>query len=185
VRFIEEKAAAETPWFLFSSYIHPHPPFAPPKPWHRLYRTNEMPLPFVPDGSEELHTWINRVQNRYKWRDRGIDQNLVRTIKAYCYATISFVDYQVGRILAALEETGQLDNTLIIFASDHGEDLLRYLQSVNAADAYVETDTGLEWKKYDPIDGAYLQDPDAGLLFQDYPSYELEVSEYLDGTEAA
>ncbi len=92
-RFIREKAEGEKPWFLFSSFIHPHPPFAPPKPWHRLYRADQMPLPFVPDRSEELHTWVNRAQNRYKWRDRGIDQNLIRTIKAYCYATISFVDY--------------------------------------------------------------------------------------------
>lgn len=66
-------------------------------------------------------TWINRYQNRYKYRDQGIDNNLVRNMKAYYYATISFIDYQVGRMLAELEESGELDNTMIIFTSDHGE----------------------------------------------------------------
>ncbi|MBT4823383.1 MAG: sulfatase-like hydrolase/transferase [Lentisphaerae bacterium] len=126
VDFIREQASSEAPWFLFSSYIHPHPPCAPPKPWHKLYRAPYMPLPNVPPDSESLYTWINRHQNRYKYRDQGIDQNLIRGIKAYYYATISFVDYQVGRTLKALEESGQLDNTLIVFTSDHGEYLGDY-----------------------------------------------------------
>ena len=123
VKYIDDAAQSEQPWFLFGSFIHPHPPFAPPKPWHKLYRVPDMPLPFAPDNSEELYTWINRIQNRYKYRDRGIDGNLLRAIKAYYYASISFVDFQVGRILDKLEETGQLDNTLILFTSDHGEHL--------------------------------------------------------------
>lgn len=82
-----------------------------------------MPLPFVPKNSADLHTWINRMQNRYKYRDRGTDLNLLRVIKAYYYATISFVDYQVGRVLETVDRMGQLDNTLIMFTSDHGEHL--------------------------------------------------------------
>lgn len=121
IDFIKEKASDDEPWFLFSSYIHPHPPCAPPKPWHKLYRAPLMPLPKVFEDCEASYTWINRHQNRYKYRDHGVDKNLMRNLKAYYYATISFVDYQVGRIFKALEESGQLDNTLIIFSSDHGE----------------------------------------------------------------
>lgn len=123
VRFIRAQAGRRRPWCLFSSFIHPHPPFAPPKPWHKLYRAADMPLPMVPPDPAALMTWINRRQNRYKYRDRGLDLNLLRVIKAYYYATISFVDFQVGRILAALEAAGQLDRTLILFTSDHGEHL--------------------------------------------------------------
>ena len=121
IRFIETAVSAAQPWCLFAGFTHPHPPFAPPKPWHKLYRAADMPLPFVPDNWESLLTWVNRFQNRYKYRDRGVDLNLVRAMKAYYYATISFVDYQVGRILAALAAAGQTDNTLILFTSDHGE----------------------------------------------------------------
>ena len=121
VEFIKDTSAKNHPWMLFSSFIHPHPPFAPPKPWHKLYRAPLMPAPFVPEDSEATLTWINRLQNRYKYRDQGIDLNLLRCMKAYYYACISFVDFQVGRMLSILEECGALDNTMVVFSSDHGE----------------------------------------------------------------
>jgi choline-sulfatase len=127
VEFIHEQKNQGKPWMLFSSFIHPHPPMAPPKPWHKLYRSPDMELPPIPDNCAALLTWINRHQNRYKYRDQGIDKNLLKQIIAYYYASISFVDFQVGRILSALEEDGILDNTMIIFSSDHGE----YLGSFN------------------------------------------------------
>ncbi|MHB1293888.1 MAG: sulfatase family protein [Anaerolineae bacterium] len=125
VAFLESQPAHE-PFFLMSSFIHPHPPFTPPTPWNKLYRGPLMPPPKRPEGFEAFHTYVARVQNRYKYRDAGFDLNLVRMLKAYYYACISFVDFQIGRILAALERSGCLDNTLILFASDHGECLGDY-----------------------------------------------------------
>ncbi len=121
VEFLRTRAAGGKPWFLFSSFVHPHPPFAPPAPWHKLYRDLDVPLPHTPEGCERLLVFVNRQQNRYKRRDRGVDLHLLRTMRAYYYACVSFVDYQVGRIVAALEERGELENTLILFSSDHGE----------------------------------------------------------------
>ncbi len=126
VHFINEQANRPDRWYLFASFIHPHPPFAPPNPWHKLYRPDQMPLPNRPDAFESLQTLVNRCQNRYKYRDNGFDLNLVRAIKAYYYACISFVDFQVGRLLDALEQTGQIDQTLIVFTADHGEHLGDY-----------------------------------------------------------
>ncbi len=114
------------PFFLMASFIHPHPPFSPPTPWNKLYRAPLMPLPKRPPQCETLHTWINRHQNRYKYRDNGIDNNLLRCMKAFYYACVSFIDFQVGRMLEALEQAGQLDNTLVIHTSDHGEFLGDY-----------------------------------------------------------
>jgi len=121
VRFIKQRKRSSQPWYLYAGFIHPHPPFAPPNPWHKLYRAPDMPLPFIPENIEELTCFINQIQNRYKFRDRGLDMNLIRCIRAYYYACISFVDHQVGRILSALEAEGELDNTLIAYTSDHGE----------------------------------------------------------------
>lgn len=112
---------AGRPFFLWSSFIKPHPPFESPVPWNRLYKAPEMPLPHLPSGYEELLTYQNHRQNRYKWRDQGWDLNLVRTIRAQYYAAISFVDYNVGRILDHLRNTGEMDRTLVVFTSDHGE----------------------------------------------------------------
>ncbi|MCL5269029.1 MAG: sulfatase-like hydrolase/transferase, partial [bacterium] len=123
IDFIDGQAGKTEPWYLFSSFIHPHPPFTPPNPWHKIYRAPLMPLPSVPQDAETLLTCINRIQNRYKYRDQGIDRNLLRNQKAFYYACISFIDFQIGRILAALEKNGQLENTLILFTSDHGEHL--------------------------------------------------------------
>ncbi len=103
--FVEAQAASDQPWLLYASFIHPHPPFAPPNPWHKLYRAPMMPLPFMPQDAGSLLIWVNREQNRYKYRDQGLDQNLLRCMKAYYYAAISFIDYQVGRVLDALAVT--------------------------------------------------------------------------------
>jgi arylsulfatase A-like enzyme len=111
----------ERPFLLWSSFIKPHPPFESPVPWNRLYKPVEMPFPYTPRGHEDLLTFWNHVQNRYKYRDQGFDGNLVRLIRAAYYAAISYVDYNAGRILAQLREEGELDNTLVIFTSDHGE----------------------------------------------------------------
>lgn len=119
--FLKKQQGSNRPWYLYAGFIHPHPPFAPPNPWHKLHRAPEMPLLFLPGNEDELLCFINRFQNRYKFRDRGLDLNMVRCIRAYYYACVSFIDHQVGRILGQLETMGELDHTLIIFSADHGE----------------------------------------------------------------
>ncbi len=119
--FLKKQSRLKSPFYLYAGLIHPHPPFTPPNPWHKLYRAPDMPLPYLPDNASELTCFINRFQNRYKYRDRGLDLNLIRCIRAYYYACVSFIDYQVGRLLKQLETMGELDNTLIVFSADHGE----------------------------------------------------------------
>ncbi|QDU71522.1 sulfatase family protein [Mucisphaera calidilacus] len=109
----------DRPFFLMTSFIKPHPPFESPEPWSRLYRVPEMPLPFVPEESRELWSYWNQVQNRYKYTDGGDDHYLARMRRAAYYGCISFIDQQVGRLLEALGD--DLDDTLILFCSDHGE----------------------------------------------------------------
>jgi len=117
---------SDRPLLLWTSFVHPHPPFAPPNPWHKLYEPTLMPLPKRPTDAEALQVYVNRFQNRYKYRDQGLDDNLLKVMKAHYYACVSFIDWQIGRLLETLERTGRLDNTLILFASDHGEFLGDY-----------------------------------------------------------
>lgn len=126
VEFIDEADAGQ-PWFVYSSFVHPHPPWTPPNPWHKLYRPMHMPLPNVPPDYQSLWTWMNRDERRATFRDQGVDWHLLRAMKAYYYACISFIDFQIGRMIEALERRGQLDQTLILFMSDHGEHLGDYL----------------------------------------------------------
>ena len=126
VEFIDDADRVQ-PWFVYSSFVHPHPPWTPPNPWHKLYRPTHMPLPNVPPNYEALWTWVNRDERRAVFRDQGVDWHLLRAMKAYYYACVSFIDYQVGRMLDALQRRGQLDNTVIVFTSDHGDHLGDYL----------------------------------------------------------
>ncbi len=120
IRFLRERDKSR-PFFVWTSFIKPHPPFDPPVPWNKLYRDWEMPLPHRPERWRELVTWHMRFQNHYKRRDDGTDNNLLRAMKAAYYACISFIDYHAGRILEELDRQGLLENTLIVFAADHGE----------------------------------------------------------------
>ena len=107
------------PFFLWTSFIKPHPPFEAPTPWNKLYRAADMLPPRRPQGFERLLTYWNHHQNRYKYRDKGYDEMLFRAMKAMYYACISFIDFNLGRILAALGD--DIDKTLILYTSDHGE----------------------------------------------------------------
>jgi arylsulfatase A-like enzyme len=114
-----ENCDPEKPMFLVSSYIHPHPPFCPPAPWQKLHR-EDPPAPFVP-RPEDLEDYWELIRDRSCLKRLRIsDQDLLRQ-KNFYYACISFVDYQVGRVIKALKDKGMYDDTLILFASDHGE----------------------------------------------------------------
>ena len=118
IAFLRERPK-DRPFFLWTSFVRPHPPFETPPPWCHLYRAREMAEPFRPDGYEDLLTYWNHAQNRYKHRGEGYDAMLMRTIRAAYYASISHIDYNIGRILEALGD--EADNTLILFTADHGE----------------------------------------------------------------
>lgn len=107
------------PFFLWASYLKPHPPFESPTPWNRLYRAAEMPDPVGSPDAATVQLFWNRFQNRYKYRDAGTDAWLLRTMRAAYYASISYIDYSIGQILDGLGD--EIDNTLIVFTSDHGE----------------------------------------------------------------
>jgi arylsulfatase len=101
------------PWHLFVSFVGPHDPYDPPTEYADRYRDAEMP-PAIEDGWIDKPEWI---KHRSSKRD---PQNTDMVRRQYC-AAIEAIDDQVGLILEALEERGMLDNTIILFASDHGE----------------------------------------------------------------
>lgn len=182
VKFIEENKDA--PWYVYSSFIHPHPPFAPPVPWHKLYDPVRMPLPKYTADDDSMQMLVNKIQNRYKYRDIGSDLNLIRCMKAYYYSCVSFVDFQVGKILDALEASGQLDNTMIVFTADHGEHLgdfhcygKRSMQDSAARIPFVCYKKGLfegGKKETTPVSLVDLGPTFLGLAGIDYSEYQMD-----------
>lgn len=122
VEFLERQDK-DKPFFLFSSFIHPHPPFCPPAPWNKLYRRESIPSPFVPEGYADLKPLLH---TSFDCERLGITTLAAKRLKNFYYACVSFVDYQVGRIIKTLKDRGMYDDTMIIFTSDHGECLGDY-----------------------------------------------------------
>ena len=106
--------AGRRPFFLFSGWIAPHPPFDVPDTFADLYRDRDIPEPYVSE------TPMSQPARQGACHGDGGPRLVRRMRELYCSA-ISLVDKNVGRILKALEDIGELDNTLIIFTSDHGE----------------------------------------------------------------
>ncbi|MFI5697457.1 sulfatase [Kribbella sp. NPDC051586] len=125
-RSIDFLADQAEPFFLWSSFIAPHPPFTPPAPWHQRYPASLMPDPHLPLSGDGLLTAYNRLQNRYKYRDGGRDRRLWQLIRSYYYASVTYVDHQIGRVVDELKRLGQFDNTVIVLTADHGEFLGDY-----------------------------------------------------------
>lgn len=113
----------ERPFFLWSSFSKPHPPFDPSLRFWELYHDSDMPEVVLGNWSEnvkDIHpslaepTW--KLNNAQRFSPAQI-----RQIRRAYYACISEVDYALGRLFAELRERQLLKNTLIMFTSDHGE----------------------------------------------------------------
>ena len=118
VEYIEQ-CDPDRPMLLVSSFIHPHPPYCPPSPWQKLYR-EDPPAPLEVE-KEELDKFWDMIGDRCGCERLQMSRQDVLRSKNFYYACMSFVDYQVGRIIQALKDKGMYDDTLILFASDHGD----------------------------------------------------------------
>ncbi len=118
IEFIE-KTDRNKPFFLHISYFDPHPPYMAPAEYTSRYSSAQMELPpFI-----EPSALSPRLDEEYraKYFDKLSDSDFTETMRYY-YAAIEYgVDRQVGRIMKALEDSGQLENTIVVFTADHGD----------------------------------------------------------------
>jgi arylsulfatase len=105
------------PFFLQVSFHRPHPPLDPPIGYYERYQDRPIPPVPVGDWAETFAEPVRRVDASSGTLPEHI---LARSRRAY-YAQMSHLDYQVGRLLYWLMRRGWLENTYIIFSSDHGE----------------------------------------------------------------
>lgn len=107
------------PFFLTVSYFDPHPPYMAPSEYTARYRSDQMKLPsFIPPS-----TLGGRLEDfcRAMKFDRIKDSDLTETMRYYYASIEGMVDLQVGRLMSALESKGLLENTIVLFVSDHGD----------------------------------------------------------------
>ncbi len=127
IAFIREHAGSRQPWLFSVNCFDPHHPFDPPPEYLERYDPSAMPLPKRRPGELERKPVYQRLDAEWAHNNPGefhcgaMTDDDRRQVTAAYYAMIELIDDQVGRMLAALEETGQLENTVVIFMSDHGE----------------------------------------------------------------
>lgn len=111
----------DMPFFLMASYLRPHPPFDAPACYFDLYRDRALTPPHVGDWADAgLLRERGRVFDSLTGPE---DPELIRQAQIGYYACITHLDHQIGRLLMALHDFGVRDNTVILFTSDHGEEL--------------------------------------------------------------
>lgn len=115
VEFIKTKR--EQPFFLAVGFHKPHDPFIAPKKYFDMYPLEICDPPVIPEGWKPPYE--HTLPGETKTFNKFTDKERREFLRSY-YACTSFMDAQVGKVIKALEETNQLDNTLIIFFGDHG-----------------------------------------------------------------
>lgn len=113
----------DRPFFLWTSFTKPHPPFDPCRNYWDLYQNQPMPDPVYGDWSqnaEDVPSYYREPTFCTNSIDRYSPHQLEQIRRAY-YACITQIDYNLGLLFAQLRESGDLDTTWIVFTTDHGE----------------------------------------------------------------
>ena len=133
---LTEYAQNDDNFFLWASFLDPHPPYLVPEPWDSMYDPAELTVPQITPGEHDQNPIHFQLTQQKKpdfsaWREpegKGMHgfrshlhdrDELAKDIAIY-YGMISLMDKQIGQILDKLEELGQAENTLVVFTTDHG-----------------------------------------------------------------
>lgn len=121
LEFLEEASGSGKPWMLNLNPYDPHPPFVPPRAYADRFDAEAMPGPSFEESDLAAQEALSAVD--FQTRSRRPEEFEGKNVQALYYAMIALIDEQFGRLLEYLEQTGQRENTVIIFTSDHGEAL--------------------------------------------------------------
>ena len=114
IEFMREERT--TPWLMSVNMFDPHAPFDPPQAYLDRYDPAALPDPLWSEKDLHAHEKLGPVDGA-----ASISLDQAKDVMAAYYAMIELIDDNVGRMIQALEESGQRENTLVIFTSDHGE----------------------------------------------------------------
>jgi choline-sulfatase len=115
---------SEKPWAVFVSLVRPHFPLTAPPEFYALYPLERMPMPrLYAAAGHPRHPAVRALRSVMNYDDFFADELAVRRAIASYYALVSFLDDNIGKILAALQTTGLSASTRVIYTSDHGDNL--------------------------------------------------------------
>ncbi len=126
IEFLRQCKQADKPFFCWSSFIYPHQPYTPLPQWAKLYDIDKIKLPKnleepVENLPPALQNWRKRTTPPWNCGSAAKDHEIYRRYVAYYYALVSEIDHHIGAVLAELKRLGLDENTIVIYASDHGD----------------------------------------------------------------
>lgn len=117
--WLEEPERAQRPWTAFVSFVAPHYPLSAPEEFAAKYPLSEVPPPEIGPVAHR-NPAVARMQQFFDYGAHFDDARTIEGRAAY-FALCSFMDHNVGRVLDALDRSGQRSKTRIVYTSDHGE----------------------------------------------------------------
>ncbi len=118
IDFLRERARQTEPFVLYLPLSMPHPPYACPQPFHDRVNPADIP-PLRPANLPSKPDYFDLIR-RYRRLDEVPDEVFAK-IQAVYLSSNSYVDWMLGQLLDALDETGLAENTCVIVTSDHGD----------------------------------------------------------------
>ena len=120
IELLDEHAKEMSPFFMAVGLYRPHTPYVAPKSYFDRYPLEKIVVPTVPESYFETLP-APAVQTLTRKKDQlNLANDLAKQAMQAYYASITFADAQVGRIVAAVNRLGLAENTVIVFTSDHG-----------------------------------------------------------------
>jgi len=122
--FIRRHSAehAGQPFLCHISYVDPHDPYDPPAPYADMFNPDDMPDPLPAEWLAKGCETLSASQQGFHHFEELYDKpEVMRALRAYYHGSLRFLDDQVARVLALLDELGLAENTIILFTTDHGD----------------------------------------------------------------
>ena len=110
-------------WLMYLGYTEPHPPFIALQKYFDQYYPDHVDMPETSEEELEDLSPVYKELRHYKGIATPIADEKIRRARAGYYGMISELDELIGRVIQSLKESGQYDNTIIVYTSDHGESL--------------------------------------------------------------
>ena len=116
---------SNSPFFLAVGFVKPHLPFTAPKKYWDLYKESDIKLPnhnIFPESApnQANHQWGELRHYKGIPKKGPIDHEMSKTLIHAYYASVSYVDAQIGKLLNALDDLGLRDGTIVVLVGDHG-----------------------------------------------------------------
>ena len=114
IDLLRKRAQDQKPFFLAVGFVRPHYPFVAPEKDFAAYQAKDMIIPNVPAND------LEDIPKQAASRDLKVDDAAKKRIRRAYYASVTYMDRQVGRLLAELDQLDLRKNTIVVFLSDHG-----------------------------------------------------------------